>query len=241
MADLGEQAISKVAEVGLASQLDEVENLDVNVQTDPLKVVSGAVDSVKVEGEGLVMKKDLRVEEMTLETGSIAVNPLSMAFGKIELQHPTDAETHVVLTEADINRAFNSEFIRDKMQNLDVHVDGQLVTVDTQKVEFGLPANNQVSLATDVKLPSGETKRVSFTAVPRVSANGQSISLEDVTYADGKELSPELTEALLKQASALLDLNNFELQGMTLRLKKLDVQAGKLILQAQAHIEQFPS
>ena len=88
MADLGEQAISKIAEVGLASQLDEVENLDVTVKTDPGKILSGSVDSVAVNGKGMVMQKDLRVEEMQLQTDRIAINPLSAAFGKIELTQP---------------------------------------------------------------------------------------------------------------------------------------------------------
>lgn len=37
--DLGEQALSKVVEVGLASQLDPVDNLKVDIRTDPLKTV----------------------------------------------------------------------------------------------------------------------------------------------------------------------------------------------------------
>ena len=83
--DLGEQALSKAAEVALSTQLDEVENLDVDIRTDPLKLVQGQLDSVKIEGEGLVMQKDLRAEELHIQTGNIGINPLSAAFGKIEL------------------------------------------------------------------------------------------------------------------------------------------------------------
>ena len=242
MPDLGEQAISKVAEVGLASQLDEVENLDVDIRTDPGKMLSGSVDSVTVHGKGMVMQQDLRVEEMKLSTNRIAINPLSAAFGKIELTQPTDAETQVVLTETDINRAFNSDFVRDKMQNLNVHVNGEVATVDTQQVEFKLPGDKKVLLSTSVVLErTGETKRVAFTAVPRVSADGQSIALDDLEYVEGKDLSPELTEALLKQANELLDLRNFQLGEMSLRLKSLEAQEGKLLLRAIAHIEQFPT
>ena len=241
MPDLGEQAISKVAEVGLSSQLDEVENLDVNIKTDPGKMLTGSVDSVTVHGKGMVMQQDLRVEEMKLSTSRIAINPLSAAFGKIELTQPTDAETQVVLTEADINRAFNSEFVRDKMQNLNVHVNGECATVDTQQVEFKLPGDNKVLLSTNVVLEqTGETKRVAFVAMPRVSADGQSIALENLEYVEGKDLSPELTEALLKQANELLDLRNFKLGEMSLRLQSLEAQEGKLLLRAIAHIEQFP-
>src|SRR6476620_6565295 len=106
---LGEQALNKAAEIGLSNQLDEVENLDVDIKTDPLKLVQGQVDAVTIEGEGLVMQKDLRMEELEMQMDSVAINPLSVAFGKIELTKPTQASTRVVLTEADINRAFNSE------------------------------------------------------------------------------------------------------------------------------------
>jgi len=61
---LGEQALNKAAEMGLASQLDESENLEV-IKTDPLKLVQGQVDTI--EGDGLVMQKDLRMEEMEMQ------------------------------------------------------------------------------------------------------------------------------------------------------------------------------
>lgn len=239
--DLGEQALSKAAEVALTTQLDEVENLNVDIRTDPFKLVQGQLDSVKIEGEGLVMQKDLRAEELQVKTGNIAINPLSAAFGKIELTSPTEADAHVVLTEQDIQRAFNSEFMHDKLQNLDVNVEGKPMKIDTRQVEFGLPGENKVALKAEILLKeTRETKQVSFTAVPRMVAGGDRISLEDVQYSEGEEVSPELTAALLKSAGELLDLRNFELEGMSLRLKGLDVHKGKLTLQAQAHVEKFP-
>jgi hypothetical protein len=64
--------------------------------------------------------------------------------------------------------------------------------------------------------------------------------LEDVQYQEGKEASPELTQALLDSASELLNLQNFELQGMSLQLKQLDIQPGRLTLEAKAQVRQFP-
>src|SRR6476469_4215188 len=152
MPDLGEQAISKVA---------EVEDINVDIRTDPLKVMQGQVDSVEIEGKGMVMQEDLRMEEMQIKTGGIAINPLSVAFGKIELQRPTEAEAHVVLTAEDMNRAFNSDFIREKLQNLPVTVEGQQTTVDAQQVGFCLPGDGKFAISATVKLQnSGETKQV---------------------------------------------------------------------------------
>lgn len=239
---LGEQALNKVAEMGITSQLDEVENLDVDIQTDPLKLMQGQVDNVTVEGEGLVMQGDLRVEELDMHMSGVSINPLSAAFGKLELTKPTDASTHVVLLESDINRAFNSEFVRDKLQNQQIQVSGQPMTIDPQQIDFRLPGEGKVALkATMLLRETGETKEVAFTAVPQVSGNGQTVTLEDVQYGEGEELSPELTKALVDQTSELLNLSNFDLEGMTLKINTLKAEAGKLTLEAEAHVEQIPT
>lgn len=239
---LGQQALNKAAEIGLSSQLDESEKLEVDVESDPLSLVQGKVDSVTIEGEGLVMQGDLRMEELDMEMTNIDINPLSAAFGKIELNKPTEASTRVVLTEGDINRAFNSEYVGSMLQNQQVQVNGQPMTIDTKKVDFRLPGEGKVALNTTVFLrETGETKQVAFTAVPRVSANGQNVSLEDVQYTEGEELSPELTKALLDKASELLNLSNFDLEGMSLRIKQLNAEAGKLTVLAEAHVEKIPS
>ncbi|MBD2081546.1 DUF2993 domain-containing protein [Leptolyngbya sp. FACHB-17] len=244
MPDLDDQAISKVAEVGIKSQLDEVKNLNVEIDIDPLKVIAGTLNSVAIAGEGMVMKQDLRIESMEFNTGSVAVNPLSLAFGKIELTHPTEAEAIVTLTEADINRAFRSDFVRSKMQdlNLEVQVDDETAIVDTEKINFGLPGDGKVRLSTEVVLQnSQERKTVAFTAVPKISSDGQRVVLENVEYLDHQELPPAFTEAMLDEAKELLDLKNFEVGDMSLQIKRLAALKGKLILQSEAIVHQFPS
>ncbi len=239
---LGEQALDKAAEMGLSSQLDEVENLDVHIKTDPFKLIQGQVDTVTIDGKGLVMQKDLRVEELEMEMSTVAINPISAAFGKIELTKPTDGSAHVVLIEPDINRAFNSKYVQNQLQNQQIKVNGQLMTIEPQHVDFRLPGNGKVALNAKLLLrETGETKQVAFTAVPRVSANGQTVTLEDVHYGEGEELSPELTKALVDQTSELLNLSNFDLEGISLRVKSLQVEVGKLTLEAEAHVEQIPS
>lgn len=239
---LGEQALSKAAEMGLSSQLDEVEELNVDIRTNPIQLMQGELESVSIEGKGLVMQEELRTEKLQMQVGNIAINPLSAAFGKIELSHPTQAETKVVLTEQDIDSAFNSDFLQEKLQNMEVNLQGQPVTVDTQKVEFSLPDRDKFRLdATFYLRETGETKKTAFTAVPEIVSSGNRISIEQVEYKEGQEISPELTEALLDKSSELLDFSNFELKGMSLRLKNLDVQPRNLIVEAEAYIRDFPS
>ncbi|MBD2460907.1 DUF2993 domain-containing protein [Oscillatoria sp. FACHB-1407] len=240
--DLGEQALSKVAEIGIKNQLDQVEDINVEIKTNPLQVVQGEVESVSIEGKGLVMQKDLRMEEMVLEADAIAINPMSALFGTIELTRPTQATASVVLTESDINRAFNSDYILQKLRGLNVTVNDQPAQLDAQSIEFKLPGEQKVVFKAVITLKgTGETHKVAFTAVPKLSRDRQTVLLEDVEYSEGQGLSPELTEAMLAQAQDLLDLRNFELKGTRLCLNQLLVEVGRLTLSGDAHIEEFSS
>lgn len=239
---LGEQALNKAAEIGLSSRLDEVESLDVNIKTEPLKLIQGEVEAVTITGEGLVMQQDLRMEQMEMQMNSVAINPLSVAFGKIELTKPTTASARVVLTEVDINRAFNSEYVLAKIQSQKIKFNGQLMTIAPQKVGFHLPGGGKVALNASILLvENGENHQIAFSATPRINSNGTSVFLENVEYGEEKEISPELTQALIDETSEILNLGNFDLKGMSLRVKQLKIEAGKLILQAEADVEQIPT
>lgn len=238
--DLGEQALNKAVEMGLSSQLDEVESLDAEVHTNPVSLMQGELESAEIEGEGLVMQKDLRTERLQVKTDGIAIDPLKAALGDIELTRPTNATAVVTLTENDIERAFNSDYIHRKLQNLEVQMDDRPVTVKVHQVNFSLPGENRVAIATDITNSStGETQHVAFSAVPEVGPQGHQVLLQQLQTESGN--APEaLTDSLLEVASTLLDLRNFALKNMALRLQKIDVKVGQMVLHANAHLKGFP-
>ena len=239
---LGEQAIDKVAEIAIASKLDESETLSVTVDTDPGQLAQGSVEAVAVEGKGLVMQQDLRVEDLQIHIKDIAVNPLTAMFGKIELNGPAFGTARAVLTESDLNRAFNSEYISRKLNNLKVTVDGKLLTIDVQTMQCQLQQTGKIAINAEVLVrETGSTEKIYFTAKPQLEAGGWAISLQDVEYPENKEFSPEFTAALADKAGDVLNLRNFELEGMSLRVQQLNVEAGVLTLQAEAKVEQFPN
>lgn len=53
-AGLGEQALNKIAEMALASQLEGVERLKVQVKTDLSKLAHGEVDLIAININGLL-------------------------------------------------------------------------------------------------------------------------------------------------------------------------------------------
>ena len=239
---LGEQAIDKVAEIAIASKLDESETLSVTVDTDPGQLAQGSVEAVAVEGKGLVMQQDLRVEDLQIHIKDIAVNPLTAMFGKIELNGPAFGTARAVLTESDLNRAFTSEYISRKLNNLKVTVDGKLLTIDVQTMECQLLQTGKIAINAEVLVrETASTEKIYFTAKPQLEAGGWAISLQDVEYPENKEFSPEFTAALADKAGEVLNLRNFELEGMSLRIQQLNVEAGLLTLQAEAKVEKFPN
>ncbi len=239
--DLGEKALSKVAELGISSQLDEVEDLNVDIRTDPGKLIQGQVDSVTLEGKGMVMQGDLRVETLEVNTGAVAINPMGVMFGNLELTQPADAEAQIVLTQEDINRAFSSDFIQEKLYGLKLEVDGKPATIDIQQATMELPGDNKMVVNADFKVrETGETKKLFAVCVPHVEAQGHRIGLE-ILEAKGERLTPEFAGAMIEQLTTLLDLRNFDLPGMTLQLNRLEPQQGRLVLHAATTIAQIPS
>ncbi|MGF1537975.1 MAG: DUF2993 domain-containing protein [Elainellaceae cyanobacterium] len=236
--DLGKEALSNLAEVGIESQLEQVDNVDVKLDASPAEVVQGKVNAVQIDGKGMEMQDGLHMAEMHLETGPVDLDVMRALFGEVTLEQPAQASAQVVLTEKDINRAFNSEFIRQKMQRLKISVDGQPIQVDVQGVEFMLSDSGKIQLTAWLKVEQTHEK-TAFIATPRVSADRHQVLLEDIEFPDGDEFSPELTQALLQQSSELLDLRNFELEGMHLRLRKLSIQHDAMTLSGEADITQF--
>lgn len=235
---LGEQTLNKIAEMALRTQLDEAEELTVRVKTDPGMLAQGKLATLAIAGEGLVMQQDLRMQVLQIQLDNIAVNPWKALAGNVELTEPSQGSARVVLTDADVTRAFNSPTLRGQLRSLRVRVEGEPVTLSVEQVSCAF-RDERVAIDARIRL-HGETQRVQFSARPEVQESGRGVVLSDVDYAEGKELSPELTAALLDKARGILNLSNFEMEGISLQIRSLSVEQGKLTLDAIARVTQFP-
>ena len=240
-AGLGKQALDKVAEMAIKSQLDHVEHVDVDVKAEPLDLLQGKVDSVSIEGTGMVMKQALRVEALKVNADSMSINPLKALTGEIELTQPTNAQAQILITEADLNRALASDYLLRKMQGLKISVQGEGKTVDIQKAEIHLPGDDKLALNVALLVQeSGDRPEFSAVAIPSLKEAGQKIDLKLIS-AEGQDLSIDFATALFNEVIELLDLRNFELDGISLQLQSLIVQKGTLLLQAATTIEKLPA
>ncbi|WP_310419087.1 DUF2993 domain-containing protein [Chamaesiphon sp. OTE_8_metabat_110] len=239
--DLGDRALSKVVELGIATQLDRSEEIEVDIRTNPVNFIQGKLDSVEISGKGVVVKQDLRVENIQIDTDEVSIDPLKAVFGNIKLTHPTEAEARIILTEADINHAFSCEYIQSKLRGLKMELDGQPVTIDIQQASLDLPGENQFVISTTFLLrEQNAVKKMSATAIPQIDEDGNRISLE-ILAAQGEGLNLKLVMVIIEQLTALLDLRNFDLPGVSLQLHQLEAQLGKLVIHAKSQIAQIPT
>lgn len=95
-AKFSQQAINKIAEVAIASQLKQVDKLKVQIKTELSKLARGQIDSLNINMNNLLMQPYLIVEELQLKINSVTVKPRSAILGKIKLVHPS---TGAILAE----------------------------------------------------------------------------------------------------------------------------------------------
>ncbi|MGB5961411.1 MAG: DUF2993 domain-containing protein [Coleofasciculaceae cyanobacterium] len=240
--NLEEQALSEAAAMTISTQLDEVENLDVDVKSNLSKIVQGKADSISLDGQGLVIQKDIRVQEMQLQTEQVDINPLSALFGQLKLNKPVDATARFVINEQDLNQALNSDYIRNNYPNLQIIVEGQTVTLEPQKLEVFLVTNNKMTFKGTILIQENTISRsLNFMAIVCLPTPSQPLLLEAFHCAEGEGVTLEFALALLQKAKQLLNSPYIELEGMALLVKHLEVQAGNLTLHTEAYVRQLPN
>ena len=240
--NLGEQALNKIAKLALSSQLEDSDSLEVKIKTTPEKLASGGLDSLLIEGEGLVIETDLRLQVLEIAMKEIAVAPLKALTGNIELTKSTEGTARIVLTQSDLNRALNSPELRTKINVLETYLSTEQIKLTVPQKKCQLREDGKVGVEALVILqPSGESFEVAFTTTPKIVQGGRSVILEDIQYEPGKEISDELTQGFLDKAGKMLDLRNFEKKGLALRIHSLNVESGQITLLAKADITQFPT
>jgi LmeA-like phospholipid-binding len=239
---LEEQFLSQEAEKRISNQLDEVEQIEIDIQTDLLKVLQGQADGVSVAGQGLVIKEGIRVQEIKLQTDNININPFSAIFGQIELNDPVNAIARIILTEVDINHALSSDFIRSQMQNLELNVDGKIVSFEPKEIQLFLPGDGKIEFRGKVLLKEmGNTRPLAYTAIARPRTHSQPAMLESFNCTEGEGISIELITAFMQKAKELINIPYFKWEDMAFNIKDIKVETGSLIVIVETQVKQISS
>ncbi|HEY9616602.1 MAG TPA: DUF2993 domain-containing protein, partial [Microcoleaceae cyanobacterium] len=112
-ADFGERMLNTVASQSIRHLFTQSESVDVEIRCNPSsKLLQGSIDSFKMRGRNLVIRRDFLVEEMSFETDAVAIDFASVLKGNLRLRQPTQAIAQVALSEKGINQAFTAELVK---------------------------------------------------------------------------------------------------------------------------------
>lgn len=248
--DWGEQMLNSVASQTLRHMFTRCDALDVAVRCYPSsKLLQGSIDSFKVSGQGLTIRKDFRTASMNFETDAVSLDFASILQGKLRLKQPTQAIAQVILTEADINHAFTAPLVTQHLENI---TDPALTNlsggepVSFREITVKLLPDNGVQLRAKTNLPNRQDVPIALRSQLVVNRRRR-ISFEnrqfeaDAVPADLRNLSQLLTDALGEILDRMVDLDRFDLDGVMLRLNRLETQGSNLVFSGYAQIEHLPS
>lgn len=247
--DWGERMLNTVASQTIRHLFSKSESVEVSVRCSPSsKLLQGSIDSFNMSGSGLMIRKDFAVEKMSFETDAVSIDFGSVLSGKLNLKQPTQAIAQVVLTEDGINNAFKAELVKKRLINLDVPAltqlsGGQPVSFIDVKVQL-LP-ENRLRMSASADLNNGEVVPLNMTIKTgierrrRVTFKEPKVHLEEVPEAQ-KEISQTLSLALVEILDNMVDLDRFDLDGVKMRLNRLETVGKTLIFSGYAEIERIP-
>ncbi|MEM9539859.1 MAG: DUF2993 domain-containing protein [Cyanobacteria bacterium P01_E01_bin.42] len=247
-ADWGENLLNTVANQTIRHLFTRSELVDVTVRCNPSsKLLQGTVDSFKMFGQGLVIRRDFRTAEMSFETDAVSLDFGSVLKGQISLKQPTQAVAIVKLSEADINQAFTAELVRKRLENL---TDSRLTNlsggepVSFRDIHLELLPQNRIKLFANADV-TNQIVPISFSCALGL-AKRRRITFEKAEF-EGDRVPDELqgiSKILMGVLSEILndmvDLDRFDLDGVMLRLNRLETQGKTLLFSGYAQIERIP-
>jgi hypothetical protein len=247
--DFGEQLLNKVATQSIRHLFSSSEAVDVQIRCNPpSKLLQGSLDAFQMSGRNLVIRREFEVAEMSFIADAVAIDPGSILSGQVRLKNPTQAVAQVVLTEDGINRAFKAELVQKRLVNLQSEAltnlsGGEPITF--RDVQVTLLPNNQLKITALTDLPNRADVPIRMKATLEVERRRR-IQFQNPTFEadnvpdDLQGLSQVLTMAFANVLNEMVDLDRFDLDGVSLRLNRLETSGKNLIFSGYAQIEHFP-
>ncbi|MGF1513602.1 MAG: DUF2993 domain-containing protein [Elainellaceae cyanobacterium] len=248
-ADFGERMLNTVASQSIRHLFTSSESVDVAIRCSPSsKLLQGSVDSFKMGGKKLVIRRAFKVDDMSFETDAVSIDVRAMLAGKLRLRQPTQAVAQVVLTEEAINQAFEAELVQQRMQNVDVEALTNLSggePVSFRAVRVMLQPDNGVVILAKTDLPNRKDVPVSLRATLAVEKRRRILFenaefLSDSVPDDVQGLSKIVSEVFADILNGMVDLDRFDLDGVLMRINRLETRGDQLLFSGYAQIERVP-
>ena len=242
-----------IAENTIESNIESVETLKVRVDNRPnYQLINGKLDKLRIATRGLVLKQDLRLDILELETDPLWVDVTALKNSNLQefrnsLQQPLQAATRIVITEADLNVALQSARLRQQLQatlnNLIAKRAGNSTrTYELLASQIDLCSRNRIKLELKLRRSRRNQERKQELAISLelgiVVIAGTKIQLVDPQgTVNGRRMSKRLLRRFAQKISDQLQLNSLQNLGILARLLQLKVTEDKIELVAFTRVE----
>lgn len=247
--DWGEKLLNTVANNTISHLFTESESISVTVRCLPSsKILQGSIDSFSMKGKGLVIRRQFRTEEMSFETDAVSIDFSSVLKGKLQLRQATQAVAQVILTQEDINEAFKAELVTKRLENITIPSLIELsggIPVSFTDIWVELLQSNQVKILGKANLgnkivPIGLIATLSVEKRRKVRFQSPKFIPDNIPESIMK-LSEIVTKIFVEILDGMVDLDQFDLDGITLRINRLTTEEKKIIFSGYAQIEKIPN
>ncbi len=245
--DFGEKLLNTVASQSIRRLFSQSDFVEVLIRCFPSsKLLQGSIDSLKMQGRGLVIRRQFQVENMSFETDAIALDFGSVLKGQLRLKQPTQAIAQVTLSEEGINEAFKADLVRKRLQDVELP-EGSAVsgTASFSEIEIKLRPANHVQIQAKVQIPDQAPVPIAVDTVLAVERRRRILFsspqfLADLIPDDLQAVSAQMTQIFVELLDNMIVLDRFDLDGVDLKVNRVETQQEQLLITGYAQINHFP-
>lgn len=247
--DMGEQLLNTVASQSIRHLFTRSEFVEVSIRCYPSsKLLQGSIDGLEMKGRGLVIRKDFPVEEMSFQTDAIALDLAAVFSGQLRLKQPTQAVASIALSEDGINQAFGAQLVTKRLENLDLPAARDISggkPISFRDVRIELLPHNQIRIFAKVHQANTEPIPIAMTSTLAIERRRCILFKEtkfepELVPESMRDRSEKLIAILDQILNEMVDLDRFGLDGVKVRLNRLETQGKKLLFSGYAQIQNFP-
>ncbi|MEN9205745.1 MAG: DUF2993 domain-containing protein [Thermostichales cyanobacterium SZTDM-1c_bins_54] len=226
--------VDQAAQNFLRSQLDQVEVLEVRVESQPnYRLLEGNIDRILVAGRGLERDPFPRIALLEVETDPIRFDPGSLNGGRVALSQPLQAALRIQVTKEDLNAALQAPQLLKQFQNIEADIpllgspDGQPQRINLRDPQIQFLPEQRIQLSAQLEqiLPGGVAPSVEVVFTAGVAIDqGKTVRLVQPQFTIGSVPVPsEITNAFLGGLNEVFDLETLEEDGIVVRILRFSL------------------
>lgn len=233
---IGEKTINKIAEMAFKTQIKSAQHLSVQVKTNPQKLAKGVLESLDIDGNGLMMSENLPLEKMRITLNHIAVSPFKALMGNVELTQPSRGKAHIILNEKDIETTLNIHNLNRQLQQ-----SSSELNLLFQRVDCRILSDGRIAIKAKLKvLKTHKIESICLIIKPRFCQVKKGIILDEFACTQGERDSAKVVKILLEEVGKVFNLEKLLIDGIYLQVDQFSTSEGKLNLLAIAGITHLP-